>query len=115
VIGLARGPVAHQKSKTFCGFQLPRRNHNTTQPRAAQRTKNKEQRTKNKEQRKNSVMGAGASMETMASIAPYPTIEAALADGKSQAEINAFLAVSPAQQENIVYAHAAVAAIAAEQ
>jgi len=54
-------------------------------------------------------------MAASASAAPYLMVEAALADGKSQAEIDAFLAVSPAQQENIVYAHAAVVATAAEQ
>ena len=41
-------------------------------------------------------MGAGASMDPMTSVSPYPTVEAALADGKSQGEIDAFLAVSPA-------------------
>ena len=60
-------------------------------------------------------MGSGASMAASASAASYPTVEAALADGKSQVEIDAFLAVSPTQQENIVYAHAAVASTAAEQ
>jgi hypothetical protein len=39
-------------------------------------------------------MGAGASMDPMTAVAPYPTVEAALADGKSQAEIDAFLAVA---------------------
>jgi hypothetical protein len=34
---------------------------------------------------------------TAVSPSPYPTVEAALADGKSQAEIDAFLAVAPTQ------------------
>ena len=41
-------------------------------------------------------MGAGASMDPMTAAAPYPTVAAALADGKSQGDIDAFLAVSPA-------------------
>ena len=36
-------------------------------------------------------MGAGASMDPMTAAAPYPTVAAALADGKSQGEIDAFL------------------------
>ena len=49
-------------------------------------------------------------MDPMTSVSPYPTVEAALADGKSQAEIDAFLAVAPAKA-----AAAAAAATAPEQ